>query len=235
MHSNPLRRSRFTNAPPQRHATAAPDTHVGGAVGQSSHQNCSSGTTASLKTHPGREHDPGDGCSIVRGSTVLQESDMFVMSGGGGGGSGVGGGHDVGAGAGVGGVGGVGVGVGAGVGICDGGDGDGVGVGVGGGVGGGGGGGGGSGSGSGGGGGGRCGGSDGGNAVPQESDASGIGGSGTAVEYRLHEFGLTDPSLDLSHWPGFSLNPGLWDLARLGDIYRLKFDRPFRFDPADIR
>lgn len=55
------------------------------------------------------------------------------------------------------------------------------------------------------------------------------------VEYHLHEFGLLDPSLDLSSWPGFSLNPALWDLTRLGDSYRMKFDRQFGFDPTDNR
>lgn len=55
------------------------------------------------------------------------------------------------------------------------------------------------------------------------------------VEYRLHEFGVMYPSHAFSYWPGFSLNPALWDLRRLDDGYRRKYGEPFRFNPADIR
>lgn len=57
----------------------------------------------------------------------------------------------------------------------------------------------------------------------------------TKVEYRLHEFGLASPSHGFAYWPGFSLNPALWDLARLDDTYRRKYGRKFDFDPKDIR
>lgn len=43
------------------------------------------------------------------------------------------------------------------------------------------------------------------------------------------------PSHKFSYWPGFSLNPALWDLKRLDDSYRRKYHRHFAFDPADIR
>lgn len=55
------------------------------------------------------------------------------------------------------------------------------------------------------------------------------------VEYRLHEFGLLSPLQGFAHWPGFSLNPALWDLARLDGSYRRRYGRELRFDPADIR
>ncbi|CAN0483998.1 unnamed protein product, partial [Hapterophycus canaliculatus] len=55
------------------------------------------------------------------------------------------------------------------------------------------------------------------------------------VDYRLHEFGLLAPSHSFTHWPGFSLNPALWDLARLDGRYRRKYGRKLEFDPTDIR
>lgn len=57
----------------------------------------------------------------------------------------------------------------------------------------------------------------------------------TDVEYRLHEFGLLYPLHAFTHWPGFSLNPALWDLERLGASYRRRYGRRFEFDPADSR
>lgn len=57
----------------------------------------------------------------------------------------------------------------------------------------------------------------------------------TKVEYRLHEFGLMSPSHRFAYWPGFSLNPALWDLARLDDSYRRKYGQKFEFDPEDTR
>lgn len=72
-----------------------------------------------------------------------------------------------------------------------------------------------------------------GGSTPVSSDQ---GGGGTAVvEYRLHEFGLLSPLQGFSHWPGFSLNPALWDLARLGGSYRQQYSRKFEFNPADDR
>lgn len=57
----------------------------------------------------------------------------------------------------------------------------------------------------------------------------------TEVEYRLHEFGLLSPLHAFTHWPGFSLNPALWDLERLDVSYRERYGRHFKFDSTDIR
>lgn len=59
--------------------------------------------------------------------------------------------------------------------------------------------------------------------------------SPAGTEYRLHEFGVMYTSHAFSYWPGFSLNPALWDLRRLEHGYRRKYNRPFRFDPGNIR
>lgn len=63
----------------------------------------------------------------------------------------------------------------------------------------------------------------------------GVGEGG--VEYRLHEFGLMNPSHHFSYWPGFSFNPALWDLKRLHDAYRASTNHigGLWFDPTDIR
>ncbi|CAM9529840.1 unnamed protein product, partial [Ectocarpus sp. 12 AP-2014] len=55
------------------------------------------------------------------------------------------------------------------------------------------------------------------------------------VEYRLHEFGLLSPLSTFAYWPGFSLNPALWDLARLDGSYRRKYGREMEFNESDIR
>ncbi|CAM9597734.1 unnamed protein product, partial [Sphacelaria rigidula] len=55
------------------------------------------------------------------------------------------------------------------------------------------------------------------------------------TEYRLHEFGVMYRSHAFSYWPGFSLNPALWDLRRLEHSYRRKYNRPFRFNEGNIR
>ena len=36
-----------------------------------------------------------------------------------------------------------------------------------------------------------------------------------SIEYRRHEFGASHPEHTFSYWPGFSLNPALWDLRTL--------------------
>lgn len=68
--------------------------------------------------------------------------------------------------------------------------------------------------------------------VPVKNDR---GAEVTKVEYRLHEFGLLSPLQGFAYWPGFSLNPALWDLARLRDSYGRKYGRKFAFDPEDVR
>ncbi|CAM9444595.1 unnamed protein product, partial [Ectocarpus fasciculatus] len=55
------------------------------------------------------------------------------------------------------------------------------------------------------------------------------------VEYRLHEFGLLSPLSTFAYWPGFSLNPAVWDLARLDGSYRRKYGRKMEFNETDIR
>lgn len=63
----------------------------------------------------------------------------------------------------------------------------------------------------------------------------GVGEEG--VDYRLHEFGLMNPSHHFSYWPGFSFNPALWDLKKLHDAYRASTNHigGLWFDPTDIR
>ncbi|KAJ0411173.1 hypothetical protein ATCC90586_008889 [Pythium insidiosum] len=39
--------------------------------------------------------------------------------------------------------------------------------------------------------------------------------SSRVVRFFRHEFGLSDPLHKFAYWPGFSLNPAVWDLARL--------------------
>lgn len=73
------------------------------------------------------------------------------------------------------------------------------------------------------------------NTTSSKSDNPAPKGEGRGVQYRLHEFGLLAPSHSLTHWPGFSLNPALWDLARLERSYRRRYGRKLEFDPTDIR
>jgi hypothetical protein len=51
------------------------------------------------------------------------------------------------------------------------------------------------------------------------------------VEYVEHEIGVLEPSHEFGYWPGFSLNPGVWDLERM----RGGGDFNFEFDPDDKR
>ncbi|KDO28601.1 hypothetical protein SPRG_06457 [Saprolegnia parasitica CBS 223.65] len=44
-----------------------------------------------------------------------------------------------------------------------------------------------------------------------------------SVSYKVLEFGVADPTHKMAHWPGFSLNPAVWDLDRL-KAQRLVFD-----------
>lgn len=51
-----------------------------------------------------------------------------------------------------------------------------------------------------------------------------ISNNGTRIQfpYQLHEFALlpvyTHRNHDFSYWPGFSLNPGLWDVKKIQHI-----------------
>lgn len=60
-------------------------------------------------------------------------------------------------------------------------------------------------------------------------------GNASSLEYRLHEFGVMHPSHDFSYWPGFSLNPALWNLTSLDHSYRETHGRPLRFDSQNMR
>jgi protein O-GlcNAc transferase len=56
------------------------------------------------------------------------------------------------------------------------------------------------------------------------------------IHYKLHEFATVDPTHTFSYWPGFSLNPGVWDvvaLKRLGINFSEEmelFERRFALD-----
>lgn len=73
------------------------------------------------------------------------------------------------------------------------------------------------------------------NATSRETGHSAPVDEAAGVEYRLHEFGLLAPSQSFAHWPGFSLNPALWDLERLDGSYRRRYGRKLEFDSTDIR
>jgi hypothetical protein len=58
--------------------------------------------------------------------------------------------------------------------------------------------------------------------------------TGRKVEYRAHEFGLVLlPPHGFSYWPGFSLNPGVWDLERMRAAGALPRAAPF--NSSDVR
>ncbi|TMW63560.1 hypothetical protein Poli38472_002501 [Pythium oligandrum] len=42
--------------------------------------------------------------------------------------------------------------------------------------------------------------------------------SDTNIQYFRHEFAVLDPGHRFSYWPGFSLNPGVWDIAKLQHV-----------------
>jgi len=53
----------------------------------------------------------------------------------------------------------------------------------------------------------------------------------TGIEYLEHEFGIVEYGHEFSYWPGFSLNPGVWDLERIKDAW----GGDFVFDVDDKR
>ena len=64
-----------------------------------------------------------------------------------------------------------------------------------------------------------------------ECDSSGHKGkagwertSRLGVPFLEHEFGVVYPNHQFSYWPGFSLNPGIWDIQRLQQKMTLTFD-----------
>ena len=39
------------------------------------------------------------------------------------------------------------------------------------------------------------------------------------IEYRVHEFGTLESGHHFTYWPGFTLNPAIWDLESLRRLY----------------
>ncbi|CAM9523822.1 unnamed protein product [Chrysoparadoxa australica] len=54
------------------------------------------------------------------------------------------------------------------------------------------------------------------------------------VEYRAHEFGASSAHA-FSYWPGFSLNPALWEVDRIRKVYSSSFNRDFSFATSHSR
>ena len=62
-------------------------------------------------------------------------------------------------------------------------------------------------------------------------DGLAFGGGWRRGTYVQHEFGSLHPGHDFTYWPGFSLNPGVWDLARM----RKSLGEGLVFDEGDSR
>jgi len=39
------------------------------------------------------------------------------------------------------------------------------------------------------------------------------------IKYRVHEFGIIHPDHDIAYWPGFSLNPAVWNLHEIKKVF----------------
>lgn len=55
------------------------------------------------------------------------------------------------------------------------------------------------------------------------TQAPGSSHSNSTIRYSLHEYAVSDPTHTLSHWPGFSLNPGVWDLHAISQALGVSF------------
>ena len=55
------------------------------------------------------------------------------------------------------------------------------------------------------------------------------------IDYRLHDYGTVEPGHAFTYWPGFSLNPALWDVRRLQCAFSESFDEPPVFNSSDAR
>lgn len=55
------------------------------------------------------------------------------------------------------------------------------------------------------------------------------------VNYSFHEFGTVDPDHAFTYWPGFTLNPAVWDVKALACAYHAAFNSPPVFNVADRR
>ncbi len=55
------------------------------------------------------------------------------------------------------------------------------------------------------------------------------------THYRLHDYGTVEPGHAFTYWPGFSLNPALWDVRRLACAFEEAFGAPPVFNSTDAR
>jgi len=55
------------------------------------------------------------------------------------------------------------------------------------------------------------------------------------THYRLHDYGTVEPGHAFTYWPGFSLNPALWDVNRLACAFEEAFHEPPVFNSTDAR
>lgn len=55
------------------------------------------------------------------------------------------------------------------------------------------------------------------------------------VQYSLHEFGVIEPSHLFTYWPGFTLNPAVWDVRALECGHQHHLGTSPRFDASDER
>ena len=55
------------------------------------------------------------------------------------------------------------------------------------------------------------------------------------IDYRLHDYGTVEPGHAFTYWPGFSLNPALWDVRRLQCAFFESFGEPPVFNSTDAR
>ena len=55
------------------------------------------------------------------------------------------------------------------------------------------------------------------------------------IEYNIHEFGSVYGDHTFTYWPGFSLNPGVWDLAQLRASFERAHGLPLRFNTSERR
>ena len=53
------------------------------------------------------------------------------------------------------------------------------------------------------------------------------------IDYRLHDYGTVEPGHAFTYWPGFSLNPGMWDVRRLQCAFFESFGEPPVFNSTD--
>ena len=77
-------------------------------------------------------------------------------------------------------------------------------------------------------------------AYASEEDCPLLGSAGwprltNGTNYRLHDYGTVEPGHAFTYWPGFSLNPGLWDVRRLACAFDAAFGEGPVFNTSDAR